>query len=138
MIASDTDSFDNNSNDSGSFNNEVDDIDQENNHLDDELSNNSNNEELDLQEENIQNELDTIEFGKILKANERINRQELSSKYNNKSANKSKKYLINKFDKINKEKKQKQAPKENSALVKPSKLKQYKIKGHQQETQGII
>lgn len=117
---SSSNSFSNESDNSNSLE-DYEDIDQETISVSDSIN-------LDLQEESIQNQINNIEFGKILKANEAMKKNKIKEKYNSKIANKSKQYLINKFNEKNKSLLNKTIPKESSALLKPSKLIQFKKK----------
>lgn len=113
MIASDTDSYDEKSQDNDSLNNS--------------LSLNQEEEDEDFNEEELlQNQLGSVEIGKLLKAKERLKKQEIQKEYQNdrQKLNRTKAYLKNKFDEKNKSK-SKDQPKEASALVKPNKLKQF-------------
>ena len=105
MIASDTDSFSENNSSNNSM---------------------TDDEEMSIEDEKhlLENELTNIEFGKILKAQEKLEKQGKASKT---IQNKTTIFLKNKFEKIN-SKKKKDAPKENSALIKPNKLKQFVAK----------
>lgn len=104
MIASDTDSFNSDEN------------------------NNSIGEDFESQEEeDIENELNNIEFGKILKVEEKLKKQEQKFDYLKNKNEKSFSFLKSKFEQKNKSK-SKYNPKEKSALIKPNKLKQFKNK----------
>lgn len=105
MIASDTDSFSSHEN------------------------NNSIGEDFEMsqEEEDIENELDNIEFGKILKVEEKLKKQEQKFEYLKNKNERSFGFLKSKFEQLNKSK-SKYNPKVKSALIKPNKLKQFKNK----------
>lgn len=117
MIASDTDSFQ--SNDNEEINESYEEEDS---------NNNLNLEEQEQKEEqDINDILEEVEFGKILKAKQKLTSKSIKEQHKDKQIDKSKHQLKDKFNNINKEK-LKDAPKECSALLKPSKLYKYNQK----------